>query len=61
MTTDKAIEEMESVRRWFQTPGNGATIATHGARNDHEQRYGIAARSLMKAGVIYPLKYNQHR
>ena len=58
-----ARAEYEASLRWFNTPANGATTATHGARNDREQRYGIASRSLMKAGLLTPLKrkYNKYR
>lgn len=60
---DSARGEYDAALRWMQTPANGATVASHGARNDREQRLGISARTLMKAGVMAPVKrkYNPYR
>lgn len=63
LTIEQANEIKERQSRFFASPANGATVATHGARNNAEQEYGIASRALMKHGVLMPLKkkYNPHR
>ncbi len=51
-----ARAQYDATLRWMNTPSNGATTATLGARNDAEQRLAMAAKTLRSAGVLAPIK-----
>lgn len=56
-----AQAEYDRLLRWMNSPANGATTATLGARNDAEQRFAQVSKILRSAGVIPPLKRKYRR
>ena len=60
---EEAHAEVARFQRFQQSFDNGATTASIAPRHMAEERYGLASRALMRAGVMYPLKhkYNPYR